>query len=76
MPFANPEGFASEEKFFPLNDPKEVLIEWDENSKGMVQISISLRGKKHALLSPGSKPGWCRLAINPSPIANPLNSIA
>lgn len=73
MPFANPAGFASEERFEPINDPAEIALDWVVGSDGLRQVSVTLKGTVHALLRPGAKPGWCRLAANASPIAKPLN---
>lgn len=73
MPFANPVGFASEEKFEPIANPADIVLEWEVGSDGLPQVSVFLKGTRHALLRPGAKPGWCRLAANPSPIAKPLN---
>ena len=73
MPFANPAGFASEERFEPIRDPNEIAVEWIVDSDGLSQVRVSLKGLEHALLRPGAKPGWCRLAVKPSPVAKPLN---
>lgn len=73
MPFANPAGFVSKEDFEPIVDPDEIAVDWEGGSGGLPQVSIFLKGTKHALLRPGAKPGWCRLAIKPSPVAKPLD---
>lgn len=72
MPFANPAGFASEEPFRPITDPAEIALNWEAGPDGLKQVSIFLRGLKHAVIRPGAKPGWCRLAAKPGPLANPL----
>lgn len=72
MPFANPAGFASEESFRPITDPSEIALDWEGGPDSLNQVSISLRGQKHAVIRPGAKPGWCRLAAKPGPLANPL----
>jgi hypothetical protein len=72
MPFANPAGFASGEAFHPITDPNEIVLDWDAGSGGLKQVSIFLRGQKHAVIRPGGKPGSCRLAAKPGPLANPL----
>lgn len=73
MPFANPVGFASEERFEPINDPAEIALDWVVKSGSLWQVRVILRGMEHALLRAGGKPGWCRLAAKASPIAKPLN---
>ena len=72
MPFANPAGFALEESFRPVTDPAEIALDWEVGLDGLRQVSIFLRGQRHAVVRPGAKPGWCRLAAKPGPLANPL----
>ena len=72
-PFANPLDFVLEDDFRPLTDSDEIAVDWDLESTSVQQVTITLRGKKHALLRPGSKPGWCRLAAKASPVARPLD---
>jgi hypothetical protein len=72
MPFANPAGFALEEAFRPITDSGEIVLDWEVGSGGLKQVWIFLRGKKHAVIRPGGKPGSCRLAAKPGPLANPL----
>ena len=73
MPFANPAGFVSEETFEPINNSGEIALDWVVDSNGLRQVSVILRGQEHALLRPGAKPDWCRLATKISPIAKLLN---
>lgn len=68
MPFANPAGCVSEEIFEPINDPDQIALNWVLGSDGLRQVNVILRGMKHAVLRPGAKPGWCRLAARASPI--------
>ena len=58
MPFANPAGFASEESFRSITDPAEIALDWEAGPDGLKQVSIFLRGQKHAVIPPGTKPGW------------------
>lgn len=73
MPFSNPAEFVSGEKFDPLNEPGEIALNWQTDSNGLQRVIVTLRGIVHAVLQPGAKPGWCRLAVKTSPIARPLN---
>lgn len=75
MPFANPAGFVLAEAFEPVSDPAEITLDWETTSSGLRQVAILLKGKKHAVLRPGAKPGWCRLAAKPGPLAKPLNQL-
>lgn len=73
MPFTNPAGFASTETFEPISDLSEISLDWNSDSSQLRQLDIFLRGKKHAVLRPNAKPGWCRLASKGSPVARPLH---
>jgi hypothetical protein len=75
MPFANPADFASKESFRPITDADEIRLDWEAGPDGLKQVSIFLRGQRHAVICPGAKPGWCRLAATPSPVAKPLHAI-
>jgi hypothetical protein len=73
MPFANPTGFASGEAFDPVRSPTEIALNWQMGSSGRHQVTLFLKGQEHAVLRPGAKPGWCRLAAKPGPLAKPIN---
>ena len=67
-PFLNPRGFAAQDDFTPPADETEVGIEWWEMD-GRHCPWIILSGRRHALLAPGRKPGWCVLAAKDGPLA-------
>jgi len=71
-PFANPRGFASDEHFAPVADESEVEFSWSDGPDEQTVLRVIIRGEYHARLVPGSKPGWCRLAIKNGPLALPL----
>ena len=73
MPFANAADFVTEEEFSPIVDSREISVEWEVENACIRQVVLNLRGQRHAVLRPGAKPGWCRLAEKQSPVARPLN---
>lgn len=73
LPFANSVEFTLQEHFDSIHDATEISLRWEVGQGGFWQVYISLRGVEHAILRPGAKPGWCRLAVKESPIARPLN---
>ena len=73
MPFANAAEFTTEEEFSPIVNSSEIAVEWDVDLSGLREVALILRGQMHAILRPGAKPGWCRLASKQSPLARPLN---
>ncbi|WP_379554155.1 hypothetical protein [Qipengyuania sp. DGS5-3] len=76
MPFANPKDFVLEEHFEPVTEIADVTVEWDIDCDRNLAAVLYLSGKKHAYLYAGGKPGKCRLAIKPSPVALPLCEIS
>ena len=73
-PFANPYQMTVGEDFEPLVSSSEVEIVWPDQDFAAAKVEVVLRGQRHALLKPGAKPGWCRLASKPSPLAIPLDT--
>ena len=73
-PFANPLGFAASEPFPPALDETEVAFAWSRGTTGQTELRIFIRGEYHAALVPGSKPGWCKLAVKDGPLARVLRS--
>jgi hypothetical protein len=73
LPFANSVDCTLQEHFDSIHDATEISLDWEVRGGGLWQVCISLRGVEHAILRPGAKPGWCRLAVKESPIARPLN---
>ena len=71
-PFLNPRRFASAEPFRPATEEADVDLSWTKDPEGNLILRISLHGAYHAMLTPGSKPGWCRLAVNDGPLASVL----
>jgi hypothetical protein len=72
MPFLNPRGFASGEQFPPVADESEVAFSWSRGAAGQTALRVFIRGDYHAMLVPGSKPGWCKLAARDGPLASVL----
>src|SRR5215216_2635703 len=68
-PFLNPRGFTSDEPFPPAADESEVEFSWSRNDQGQTALQVFIRGECHAMLAPGSKPGWCKLATKNGPLA-------
>jgi len=73
IPFSNPKEFVRNEDVLPIQSPSDVTLEWGRAPNGDLQAVIYLRDKKHALLCPEAKPGWCRLAAKAGPLAKPLD---
>lgn len=71
-PFANPRGFASDDPFPPVADESEVEFLWSHSAEGQTTMRVFIRGEYHAKLVPGSKPGWCKLAVRDGPLASVL----
>jgi hypothetical protein len=71
-PFLNPRGFASGEQFPPVADESEVAFSWSRGAAGQTALRVYIRGDYHAMLVPGSKPGWCKLAARNGPLASVL----
>jgi len=71
-PFLNPRGFASDDRFPPVADESEVAFSWSHETAGQPVLRLFIRGDYHAMLIPGSKPGWCKLAARNGPLASVL----
>jgi hypothetical protein len=72
-PFANPAEFLTTERFIPVSKSDEVSFVWLYEQSGIpTAVEIWIRNVRHARLSPGSKPGCCRLATNDGPLARRL----
>jgi len=68
MPFANPKGYANGELFPPVADPSQLRFEWALGAVGPT-LRIFIRGEAFGVLTPGSKPGWSKLALANGPLA-------
>lgn len=71
-PFMNPLGFTSSEQFPPVRDETEVAFSWSRGTAEQTTLRVFIRGDYHAMLVPGSKPGWCKLAARNGPLASVL----
>jgi hypothetical protein len=69
LPQANLAGYASEERFDPIQSVDDLGVEWDSEKR---HFRISIRGNLHALLPEEGMPGWCVLSRRASPVARPL----
>ena len=72
VPFANSLGFATSDPFPPVSTEEEVVFEWSRDAAGYILLKVFIRGTYHAALTPGRKPGWCRLAVKDGPLASVL----
>ncbi len=68
MPFANSKEFVSNELFSPVADASEVNFDWTHQGDSLT-LRLGIRGEPFAVLTPGSKPGWSKLAIKDGPLA-------
>ena len=71
-PFLNSRSFASYEPFRPPFDESDVEFSWSKDAQGQTTLHVLIRGASHALLIPGSRPGWCKLAAKDGPLASVL----
>ena len=70
LPFANPKGYASEDRIEPVTRCKDVVFFWSHgDSPAEVSVTLKIRGEVVAKVVPGSKPGWARLAVKDGPLA-------
>jgi len=72
-PFANPASEAYDNDQPPLTTTDELSCRWNEEDGPSVIVII--RGQPWALLCPGAKPGWCRLARQAGPLARPIAEV-
>lgn len=73
MPFANPQGFASEDEIEPAGAESDVRFKWRRAEAGVVvALDILLRGDICGRLKPGGKPGQARMAVKDGPLAKVL----
>lgn len=77
LPFANTVGFVSDEKFEPITESEvdQIALDWHVEASTLRQVTVFLREIEHAVLRPGAKPGWCRLAARQGPLAKPLRDL-
>lgn len=70
-PYANPAGYCvAHDDFRPVDDIKEVDVEWGSADDGTVKADVYLRDELFAIVAEGVEPGWCRFALKDGPLAN------
>jgi len=70
MPFLNPAEYLKPNiNIIPIKDASELRCEWTENSDGLIEMEILLRGKFIAGIAAGSKPGWSAWVVKDGPLA-------
>ena len=73
-PFANPKEFVRTDRFQVVQTSDEVRFNWEYAGDGaVIGVQVWIREQLHARITPGSKPGWCRLAGKDSPVARRLH---
>ena len=71
-PFLNAQEYTNEEDFKPVTQSEELEVRWWRTGRELDAADLYIRGAFHARLSPGSKPGWCALAVKDGPCAKVL----
>lgn len=71
-PYANPAGFAKARLISPAESGSDFEVKWSIVYGKLRYADIHLRDKLLARLAPGSKPGWCVLALKDGPLAKVL----
>jgi len=71
MPFANAKSFVRcEGKIEPIKNSNEISVQWDfEDTGSLRKVRLFLRNNLYAILFPGAKPGFSRLALKDGPLA-------
>jgi hypothetical protein len=72
-PSLNPALYALDNDHLPIARASDVEFVW--RAVRGISLLIRIRGEDWAVLIPGMKPGWCRLARRPSPLAYPLSDL-
>jgi hypothetical protein len=67
MPFLNPRPFCRDADVPRIGQSVPVHCQWSETG-----VEVSIDGVLLARLERGAKPGWSKLAIQPGPLAKPL----
>ncbi|HYO08814.1 MAG TPA: hypothetical protein VER17_07555 [Tepidisphaeraceae bacterium] len=73
-PWLNPAEFVRAEHLAPILKAEEIELVWG-GTPPHVSVTVLIRGEVWALLKPGAKPGWSRLAAKDGPLARPLAEI-
>ena len=68
-PYLNPATHAALPTFELPQEETDIRVIWRTGSQGTRQAAILCRGTAIALLQPGEKPGWSRLATQDGPLA-------
>jgi hypothetical protein len=74
LPFANPATYAHGNDKGPVIHDDDVEVRW-RLEEGLSAL-VRLHGLDWAVLRPGTKPGWCRLAKKNGPLAKRLSEIS
>ncbi len=69
-PFLNPISHAIDDSQGFIEERRDVDAVWHEDAA--MSVTIRIRGVDWAVLIPGARPGWCRLARKAGPLARPL----
>lgn len=72
LPFKNSAEFVVAGPFPPIATASEVRIDWTRSPEGALGADVLIRGRLHARVQSGSKPGWCVLAAKDNAIARVL----
>ena len=74
MPFANLRDYVRPGSFERVASNDEISFNWSYSTDGTVEaVEFWIRGRRHARVTPGSKPGWCVLATRDGPMARKLD---
>jgi hypothetical protein len=73
MPFLNPEEYVKVH-VPPIAHADEIALQWvsNDHDNSVKEVSIYIRQKLIAKLSPGSTPGWSTTVIKDGPLAKVL----
>ena len=74
-PYLNPAEYADQSSPIRNVSEKDFAVEWVERDPDRTSLlaQIIFKGELHAVLTPGEKPGYCRLAGKAGPLALPLS---
>lgn len=75
MPFLNPRAYCTSVNPSPLRSAQGITVEWSGAESSESRVRVIVHGSVWAVLQAGSKPGWCRFAAHPGPLAKPLAEI-
>ena len=76
LPFANPSGYVRADRVEPVRDESRIAVSWAFAHDALKEARLFIDGTLWAVLRPRVKPGWCRMAARPGPLAKPLDELA